>query len=226
MLLNVNAGGLYIKMAKYNHRVTIDGITYDSKFEHEILQETGLKKQHYHAIKVPYVIHSEHIYHPDFTATLFSNVPKLAQVIHFEAKGRFNFQQDLAKYKHIVSSLPSNERLVFIFQNPNTKIPGAKVRKDGSYLTNGQWANKQKIYWTTVKEVDEYLSIVYANILADGNHEFYYKGYLVSLMTTKNNSDLINIYDKEKEKQLYHGNAIEFSQIYGTIEKFIKEKEG
>ena len=142
----------------YNKRITIQGVTYDSKFEHRILQETNLQKEDYHSCVVPYEIHSTHKYQPDFT--VYNSEPEEGyyDAVHFEAKGRFNFRHDLNKYKYIDKGMKEkNQKLVFIFENANTRIPGAKVRKDGSYLTNSQWADKVGIQWIAVNGVNKLL---------------------------------------------------------------------
>jgi hypothetical protein len=136
----------------YNRRVTIDGVAYDSKFEYRILRETKLTEKHYHNHLVNYSVSSTHTYKPDFTV----NWQK--KLYHFEAKGRFNFRQDLNKYKHIVKEFAeTNQELIFIFENPKTRTPGAKVRKDGSYQTNAEWADRQGIRWITIDSVDAFL---------------------------------------------------------------------
>lgn len=142
----------------YNKRITMQGVTYDSKFEHRILQETNLQQSDYHSCIVPYEIHSTHKYHPDFTIVNHEPQEGYYDAVHFEAKGRFNFKHDLNKYKHIDKCLKdNNQKLVFIFENLNTRIPGAKVRKDGSYLTNCQWADKIDIKWVAVTGVNKLL---------------------------------------------------------------------
>lgn len=152
------------KNRSYNKRVTINGVTYDSKFEHRILQETNLCQADYHSCLVPYEVHSNHKYQPDFT--IYNPNPKQGyyDIVHFEAKGRFNFRHDLIKYKHINRCLKEvNEKLVFIFEKPNTRIPGAEIRKDGTYLTNSQWADKIGIDWVMVSGVNNCLKEIKVN---------------------------------------------------------------
>lgn len=143
-------------ITKYNRRVTIDGTTYDSKFEYDLMTRTGLETRAiYHPGKIPYEVNTSHTYEPDFI------VSNSSFTYYFEAKGRFNFRHDMNKYKYIRDSLLlecSPPELVFIFQNPKTPIPGAKVRKNGTKLNNGEWATKEGFRWVTLDTVDEFIN--------------------------------------------------------------------
>jgi hypothetical protein len=140
-------------MNKYNRKVTIDGVQYDSKFEYRLLKETKIDPKTYHSTKVQYEVHEVHNYSPDFVVC-DSNISYL-----LEAKGRFNFVQDLQKYKAMKKYFDrlGYYEIVFIFENPKTAIPGAKARKDGTKLSNGEWATKEGFQWITIKEVDKFL---------------------------------------------------------------------
>ena len=75
-------------------------------------------------------------YNPDFT---FADKPWLL----IEAKGRFmGGSKEAAKYVWVKRCHPELE-IVFIFSNMNNKAyPGCRRRKDGSFLTMGEWATK------------------------------------------------------------------------------------
>ena len=140
---------------RYNRRVTIDGIQYDSKFEYKLMSETrfGLAAK-YHSIKVPYEVRSNHTYEPDFIMEVGGTT------YYYEAKGRFNFRHDLHKYLHIKNSLTPFEELIFIFEKPKTPLPGAKKRKDGTRMSNADWADKHGFRWTTLENVDEFIKTI------------------------------------------------------------------
>ena len=210
----------------YNRRVTIDGITYDSKLEHRLLKETSLTEEQYHCTTIDYTIHSEHTYHPDFTVIFLKQLAYLKCTTHFEAKGRFNFRQDMIKYKHIKRSLEKQgHELVFIFENPKTKTPGAKARKDGTYLTNAEWATKEGFRWVTAGNVDNFLKQVYTNLLTSRNYEFYLGKYLIHCINNFQGKHIINIFNKPESLELYHGRTEIFIAKYCTIENFIAWKE-
>lgn len=114
---------------------------YDSKFERE-LDKTVLKGCNYHPDKkVQYVIERE--YEPDWQVgyTLI------------EAKGRFRDRLEAAKYIWVRKALPKRYKLVFVFQNHKTPMPGARRRKDGTKLSVGEWATKNGFEWYTPRTV-------------------------------------------------------------------------
>lgn len=59
-----------------------------------------------------------------------------------EVKGRFYSPDEATKYLHIRKSLPEGQELVFIFGNPGVSMPKAQPRKDGSRMTQEEWARK------------------------------------------------------------------------------------
>lgn len=109
---------------------------YDSNFEKE-LHKKGLKACKLHPKRIPYVIERE--YEPDFQygKTLI------------EAKGRFRDRLESSKYIHVRNCLPKGYRLVFVFMNPKTPMPGSKRRKDGTRLSMGEWATINQFKWYT-----------------------------------------------------------------------------
>jgi len=77
------------------------------------------------------------------------------KVIYIEAKGYFQDATEAAKYIWVKDVLGPNEELVFVFENPNTKIHYLKARKDGSKLTLGEWAENNNFRWFTVDTFKE-----------------------------------------------------------------------
>lgn len=117
---------------------------YDSKLEYE-LHQTILKEYDHHPEKVPYTV--EHTYEPDF---VHADEPSIL----IEVKGRFRDSSEAAKYRWIQKCNPDKE-IVFIFENPDTRFPFSKKRKDGTYLTHGEWAEKNGFRWFTKETWDE-----------------------------------------------------------------------
>lgn len=79
-----------------------------------------------------------HVYQVDFIDPTEPN-------IYYEAKGYFR-NGEARKYIMIQQQNPDIE-LVFLFQNPFTKMPGAKRRKDGTFLTMAEWADREGFRW-------------------------------------------------------------------------------
>jgi len=109
-------------------------IKYDSNFE-RTLHEAGLKGCQFHPPRVQYTIKRE--YEPDF----------LYRRVMIEAKGRFRDRQESSKYIHIRKALPKGYKLVFVFMNHKTSMPGARRRKDGTRQSVGEWATKNGFIW-------------------------------------------------------------------------------
>ena len=117
---------------------------YDSKLEKR-LAEGPLKECEYHPDKVEYTVPArEAKYEPDF---------KLGNIL-LEAKGRFRTSAEAKKYVHIRDSL-TDEELVFVFQNPNTPMPGATRRKDGTRRSMAEWADSLDFRWYSEENVSE-----------------------------------------------------------------------
>lgn len=115
-------------------------VKYDSKFEKKL--HDVLKGCNYHTERLPYVQHKN--YEPDF---IYKD--KSGFTYYIEAKGWFRDSAEARKYVDVLACLPDNSKLVFIFQNPNKKMPGAKRRKDGTYRTMKEWAMKYGIEYYT-----------------------------------------------------------------------------
>jgi len=113
---------------------------YDSGFE-ETLHKGILKRWKCHPGKVPYVVEKNYI--PDFIREI-DGVRYL-----LEAKGRFWDHAEYSKYVHIAKCLPEGVELIFVFQDPDKPMPGAKKRADGTKLSHGEWATKRGFRWFT-----------------------------------------------------------------------------
>lgn len=112
---------------------------YDSWFEYDLHQK--MKQCQYHTAKVSYV--QRRSYEPDFK---YKN-------ILIEAKGRFRTRDEARKYVDVRDSLDPIFELVFIFMNPNTAMPGARRRADGSRFTMAEWADKHGFRYFTAETI-------------------------------------------------------------------------
>lgn len=120
----------------------------DSKFEEE-LRKGVLQGLNYHVSSIDYPIYKK--YAPDWTLELDG------KTIYIEAKGVFTEREEASKYVWVRKALKPNEELVFLFYNPDTKLPFAKKRKDGTKMTHAEWADKNKFRWFTKKTIVEIL---------------------------------------------------------------------
>lgn len=104
---------------------------YDSLLE-QTLHQGPLAGCDHHVGKISYTV--EHEYEPDFIH------PKEPKVL-IEVKGRFRDSVEASKYKWIRDCNPGIE-IVFVFEKRGTRFPFAKKRKDGTYMTHEEWAEK------------------------------------------------------------------------------------
>ena len=109
---------------------------YKNQFEHDL--HKVLKNCEYEDKDAVVAYETKAKYNPDFT---FKSKPWLL----IEAKGRFmGGSKEAAKYVWVKRCNPQLE-IVFIFTNINNKAyPGCRRRKDGSFLTMGEWASKNE----------------------------------------------------------------------------------
>jgi len=121
-------------MARFNRRWVAGAAKADSKWEGR-LRDTLLVGWEHQAEKVPYTV--PHNYTPDFQK----------DKILIETKGRFRERSEATKYVYVRDSLPSDMKLVFIFYNPETPMPHAKARKDGTKQTHADWAERNGFEW-------------------------------------------------------------------------------
>jgi len=105
---------------------------YKSKFE----QYVHIKKPEWEyepkKSKCPYTV--SHVYNPDFVDPDEPNVL-------YEAKGRFRTSAEAAKYIHIQEQNPDIE-IIFIFMNPKNRMPNARRRRNGTFYTMEEWADR------------------------------------------------------------------------------------
>lgn len=119
----------------------------DSKWEGK-LRDTIFKDFDFQGEKVAYTI--PHTYTPDF----------VRGNLLIETKGRFRDSAEARKYKHIRDALPDDgTELVFVFYNPKTPMPFAKVRKRcGTKQTHAEWAERNNFRWFTEETIKEFIN--------------------------------------------------------------------
>ncbi len=111
---------------------------YDSYFE-ETLHKGALSKCQFHPKRVPYIIHWEREYEPDF---------KVGNVL-IEAKGRFRDRMEANKYLWIRQALPKGTELVFVLMNAKASMPGSRRRKNGTRYSISEWCDRHDFVWYT-----------------------------------------------------------------------------
>ena len=122
---------------------------WDSKFE-KTLQEGVLSHCEFHNKEKTYEYTISHKYHPDFIWTDANG-----KVFLIESKGNFETTNEASKYRHIRSFLPEDTELVFCFMNGKTKMPRARKRKDGTFATVSEWAERHGFQWFTEDTIKE-----------------------------------------------------------------------
>lgn len=119
---------------------------YKSTLEHKLATEY-LEGWEYEpsSAKVSYSV--PHVYNPDFIH------PKQPDILA-ECKGYFiKGSADCQKYLSIIRDNPDKE-LVFIFSDPSKKCySGCQPRKDGSYLSLGEWCKSHDVLYFKVTEI-------------------------------------------------------------------------
>ena len=56
--------------------------------------------------------------------------------------------------------LPDDVELVFLFANPNAPMPQAKVRKDGTRRSHGEWASSNNFRWFSEDTIpDDWINV-------------------------------------------------------------------
>ncbi len=124
---------------------------YDSWFEYE-LHLGVLKDCEYHPRTITYV--QEKQYEPDFVVKGFNS-----QFL-IEAKGRVRDSEEARKYVDIRKQLDNGTEglnykmeLVFLFYHPDTPMPRARRRHDGSRFTMAEWADKNGFRYYTSETI-------------------------------------------------------------------------
>lgn len=75
--------------------------------------------------------------------------------ILIEIKGRFRTSDEARKYVYARDSLPPWRDIVFVFANPKLKMPNAKRRKNGTYNTHGEWAERHGFTYYTPDSIPD-----------------------------------------------------------------------
>lgn len=114
---------------------------YDSFFEKE-LHDGVLNSLEHHSQRIEYT--QTRTYEPDFV-----HVDQYGFIYWIEAKGRFRDSDEARKYVDVRQALDQHEELVFIFMKPETPMPFAKKRKDGTKYTHSEWADRNGFRWFT-----------------------------------------------------------------------------
>ncbi len=124
---------------------------YDSNWEYE-LHSGILDAWKHHVDKVEYTV--THKYEPDFVKEVDG------KKILLEAKGRFWDSAEYSKYVWVAKVLPEDVELVFLFANPNAPMPQAKVRKDGTRRSHGEWASSHNFRWFSEDSIpDDWINV-------------------------------------------------------------------
>ena len=121
----------------------LKGTGYDSLLEKR-LHESVLKEARFHAKedKIDYIV--SHTYEPDFV------YERDGKKFLIETKGRFQDNSEARKYLFIREVLDTNTELVFVWQKIGTRFPFARKRKDGTYQTHEEWADKNGFrHWSS-----------------------------------------------------------------------------
>lgn len=121
---------------------------FDSGFERGLYAVIDPTVVEYHPdVRLSYIIEKK--YEPDWYV-------KEGDVEYFiEAKGRFRDSEEARKYVEIKKSLNDNQRLVFILQRPDGKMPNAKRRKDGSTFCMAEWCDRHGFDWYMAQTLPE-----------------------------------------------------------------------
>ena len=79
--------------------------------------------------------------------------------IIWETKGYFRTRDEASKYFPIIEAAEkAGYRFIFLFQHPHNRMPGVRVRKDGTRQTMSEWATKNKLEWYGYRNVPKELT--------------------------------------------------------------------
>ena len=123
---------------------------YDSKFE-RTLDKGPLSVAKYHPTRIRYVIpEREAWYEPDWTHNDWV----------IEGKGRFRTPREASKYLHVRDAVEKDgKRFIFVFQNPDLPMPGAKIRKKTkTKLSHKEWAEMHGFMWATPETIGDIIN--------------------------------------------------------------------
>ena len=117
----------------------------DSKWELKLKNGIFANLQ-YHPKKISYTKPAtDHTYEPDWVITTFRGFTE--KRIYIEAKGRFRDRAEWTKYLYIREALTDTEELIFLFMRPQTPMPGAQTRKNGTKRSHSEWAEAEGFRW-------------------------------------------------------------------------------
>ena len=121
---------------------------FDSGFERGLYAVIDPEVVEYHPdVRLQYVIEKK--YEPDWYV-------EEGEIEYFiEAKGRFRDSEEARKYVEIKKSLSDSQRLVFILQRPEGKMPNAKRRKDGTTFCMAEWCDRHGFEWYTAHSLPD-----------------------------------------------------------------------
>ena len=132
-------------MAKQYNRY--NAYQFDSKWE-KALVEGIFSGYEYHPQRISYTKPAtKHTYQPDW------KIVRGNHVVFVEAKGRFRERAEYTKYLYVREALKKNEELVFLFMKPNTPMPFAQKRKDGTKRSHAEWADAEGFRWFDEKSI-------------------------------------------------------------------------
>jgi hypothetical protein len=118
-------------------------LQFDSGFERQVYSVVRPEVRYHPDTRLGYTL--KKTYEPDFVFDCGKNR------IFIECKGRFRDKQEYQKYLAVREDLSRNEHLVFVLQNPNAAMPGAKRRKkDGKKHSISEWCDKHGFKWYTL----------------------------------------------------------------------------
>lgn len=120
----------------------LKGSGYDSLLEKR-LHETVLKDCSFHNKEELVSYSVPHTYEPDFV------YERDGKKYLIETKGRFQDSSEARKYTFIRDFLPDDTELVFVWQKSGTAFPFSRRRKDGTRMTQDEWADNHEFrHWS------------------------------------------------------------------------------
>ena len=122
---------------------------YRSTFEERIHKHL-LPHCKYEPFRMSYPINTVREYIPDLVDE--------DRKIMWELKGYFRERQEASKYFPIIEEAKKRGyRFIFIFQNPHSRMPGVRTRKDGTKQTMSEWADRNGLEWFSHRNVPKEL---------------------------------------------------------------------
>ena len=126
-------------------------VHFDSGFERKLYAILDPTEANYHPEDCRLYYSIESRYEPDWVVWNDDGT-----TTYVEAKGRFRDRTETRKYLAVRDGRKPTEELVFILQNPNTNMPGAVRRKDGTRASISEWCDKHDFTWYTAETVPDH----------------------------------------------------------------------